>query len=314
MHDICEILGIKYPIIMGGMTLVSDSKLVAAVSNAGGLGIFATGDKAQKGGIERIRREIKAIKAMTDKPFGVNVAMFMPNVAEIIDAVCEEGVAMITTGGGNPAPYMDQLKTAGVKVVPVVPTVKAAIKMEEMGADMVVAEGTESGGFIGKVTTMVLVPQVTAAVKIPVIAAGGIATGRGLAAAKALGAAGIQMGTRFMVCKECGLPEVYKKKIISSQATDSVVEGATMLKAVPHRSMKTPAAEEIVAYEASPGANLNEYNEKFFAARMETTGNIDQSVLGMGQVAGLIHEELSAAEIMESIMAEYEEAVKEFTK
>lgn len=313
MHDICKILGIKYPIIMGGMTLVSDSKLVAAVSNAGGLGIFATGDKAQKGGIERIRQEIKAIKSMTDKPFGVNVAMFMPNVPEIIDAVCEEGVAMITTGGGNPAPYMEQLKAAGVKVVPVVPTVKAAIKMEQMGADMVVAEGTESGGFIGKVTTMVLVPQVTAAVKIPVIAAGGFATGRGLAAAKALGASGIQMGTRFMVCKECGLPDVYKQQIIHSTPTDAVVEGASMPKAVPHRSMRTPAAEEVIAYEVSPEADLKTYNEKFFAGRVETTGNIDKAILGMGQVAGLIDEELSAAEIMESIMAEYNEVIKEMT-
>ena len=311
MHDICKILGIKYPIIMGGMTLVSDSKLVAAVSNAGGLGIFATGDKAQKGGIERIRQEIKAIKSMTDKPFGVNVAMFMPNVPEIIDAVCEEGVAMITTGGGNPAPYMEQLKAAGVKVVPVVPTVKAAIKMEQMGADMVIAEGTESGGFIGKVTTMVLVPQVTAAVKIPVIAAGGFATGRGLAAAKALGAAGIQMGTRFMVCKECGLPDTYKQQIIQSAPTDAIVEGANMPKAVPHRSMRTPAAEEVIAYEISPDADLKTYNEKFFAGRVETTGNLDKAILGMGQVAGLIHEELSAKDIMESIMQEYHETVKE---
>ena len=311
MHDICKILGIKYPIIMGGMTLVSDSKLVAAVSNAGGLGIFATGDKAQKGGIERIRQEIKAIKSMTDKPFGVNVAMFMPNVPEIIDAVCEEGVAMITTGGGNPAPYMEQLKAAGVKVVPVVPTVKAAIKMEQMGADMVIAEGTESGGFIGKVTTMVLVPQVTAAVKIPVIAAGGFATGRGLAAAKALGAAGIQMGTRFMVCKECGLPDTYKQQIIQSAPTDAIVEGANMPKAVPHRSMRTPAAEEVIAYEVSPDADLKTYNEKFFAGRVETTGNLDKAILGMGQVAGLIHEELSAKDIMESIMQEYHETVKE---
>ena len=309
--DICKILGIEYPIIMGAMTLVSDSKLVAAVSNAGGLGIFATGDKAQEGGIERIRKEIKAIKEMTDKPFGVNVALFMDNVPEIIDAVCEEGVAMITTGGGNPAPYMEQLKAAGVKVVPVVPSVKAAVKMEEMGADMIIAEGTESGGFIGKVTTMVLVPQVTAAVKIPVIAAGGFATGRGLAAAKALGASGIQMGTRFMVCKECTLPQVYKDRIIQSQPTDAIVEGATMAKAVPHRSMTTPAAQEVIAYESTPDADLKEYNKKFFAGRMETTGNIDKAILGMGQVAGLIDSELTAQEIIRSIMEEYEETLKE---
>lgn len=303
--DICKILGIKYPIFMGAMTLVSESSLVAAVSNAGGLGIFATGDAAQKGGIEWARAEIKKIKSMTDKPFGVNVALFMKNVPEIIDAVCEEGVSVITTGGGNPAPYMAQLKAAGVKVIPVVPTVKAAIKMEEMGADMVVAEGTESGGFIGKITTTVLVPQVTAAVKIPVIAAGGFATGRGLAAARAMGASGIQMGTRFMVCKECKLPDVYKQAIIQSQPTDAIVEGANMPKAAPHRSMRTPAAEAVINYELSEGANLKDYQKMFFEGRVETTGNLDKAILGMGQVAGLIKEELSAEEIMSSIMNEY---------
>lgn len=312
MHDICKILGIKYPIIMGGMTLVSESTLVAAVSNAGGLGIFATGDKAQKGGIERIKAEIKRIKELTDKPFGVNIAMTSPIVQEIIDCVCEEKVAMITTGAGSPAPYMEQLKAAGVKVVPVVPTVRAALKMEAAGADMIIAEGTESGGFIGKITSIVLVPQVAAAVKIPVIAAGGFATGRGLAAARALGASGIQMGTRFMVCKECLLPDVYKQQIINSAPTDAVVEGANMPKAIPHRSMRTPAAEEVIAYELSEGATLEGYRALFDAGRVETTGNIEKAVLGMGQVAGLINEELSAAEIMENIMTEYYEVVKEF--
>lgn len=309
--DICKILGIKYPIIMGGMTLVSESQLVSAVSNAGGLGIFATGDKAQKGGIERIKAEIQKIKTLTDKPFGVNIAMTSPIVQEIIDVVCKEKVAMVTTGAGSPAPFMKQLKEAGVKVVPVVPTARAAVKMEAAGADMVVAEGTESGGFIGKTTTIVLVPQVAAAVKIPVIAAGGIGTGRGLAAARALGASGIQMGTRFMVCKECTLPEVYKQAIIASQPNDAVVEGSHMPKAIPHRSMKTPAAEEIIQYELSDGATLEHFRQMFDAGRVETTGNLDKAVLGMGQVAGLIDSELSAAEIMESIMKEYEETVKE---
>lgn len=157
--DICEILGIKYPILMGGMTLVCDSDLVSAVSNAGGLGIFATGDKAQKGGIERIKNEIKRIKTLTDKPFGVNIAMTSPIAQEIIDTVCEEKVAMVTTGAGSPAPFMDQLKASGVKVVPVVPTQRAAVKMEAAGADMIIAEGFESGGFIGQVSTMVLIPK-----------------------------------------------------------------------------------------------------------------------------------------------------------
>lgn len=309
--DICKLLGIKYPIFMGGMTLICDSALVSAVSNAGGLGIFATGDKAQKGGIERVRDEIKRIKTLTDKPFGVNVAMSSPIVQEIIDVVCEERVALVTTGAGSPAPYMEQLKTAGVKVAPVVPTVRAAVKMEEAGADLIVAEGTESGGFIGKVTSIVLTPQVAAAVNIPVIAAGGFATGRGLAAARVLGASGIQMGTRFMVCKECNLPQVYKEHIIRSASTDAIVEGSHMEKAVPHRSMRTPAAEELVTYEMSGGATLEGFKELFDAGRVETTGNLEKAILGMGQVAGLIDRELTAVEIMESIMEEYEAARKE---
>jgi enoyl-[acyl-carrier protein] reductase II len=303
--DICKILGIKYPILMGGMTLVTGSELVSAVSNAGGLGIFATGDKAQKGGIERIRKGIRDIKTITDKPFGVNIAMTSPIAQDIIDVVCEEKVSMITTGAGSPAPYIQQLKSAGVKVVPVVPSKEAALKMEAAGADMLVAEGTESGGFIGKVSTMVLVPQVTAAVDIPVIAAGGFADGRGLVAAFALGACGIQMGTRFMVCKECILPAVYKEAIIAARATDAVVEGSHIAKAVPHRSIKTPAAEEIIAYELSAGATVEHFRELFDAGRVEVTGKLDKAVLGMGQVAGLIDRESSAADIINNIMNDF---------
>jgi enoyl-[acyl-carrier protein] reductase II len=170
---------------------------------------------------------------------------------------------------------------------------------------MLVAEGTESGGFIGKVSTMVLVPQVTASVKIPVIAAGGFADGRGLAAAFALGASGIQMGTRFMVCKECKLPAAYKEAVINAKATDAVVEGAYMAGAVPHRSIRTAAAEAIIAYELSPGADLEQFRKLFNAGRVEVTGNLDKAVLGMGQVAGLIDKELSAADIIREIMNEF---------
>lgn len=311
--NLCKILGIQYPILMGGMTLITGSELVTAVSKAGGLGIFATGDAAQKGGIERIREEIRKIKAATDKPFGVNVAMISPIAQQIIDVVCEEKVSLITTGAGSPAPYMEQLKKAGVRVVPVVPTVEAALKMEAAGADMLVAEGGESGGYVGKVSTMVLVPQVTAAVKVPVLAAGGFADGRGLAAAFALGACGIQMGTRFMVCKESLLPAVYKNAVFAAKATDTLVEGSNMPKAVPHRSMKTPAAEALIAYELSEGANLQRYNEMFFAGRVEVTGNIDKAVLGMGQVAGLIDTEESAAAIMKNMMAEFHAVTKELS-
>jgi enoyl-[acyl-carrier protein] reductase II len=311
--DICKLLGIQYPILMGGMTLVTGVELVTAVSKAGGLGIFATGDKAQKGGIERILDGIRSIKSATDKPFGVNVAMTSPIAQEIIDVVCEEKVSLITTGAGSPAPYIKQLKAAGVKVVPVVPSRETAIKMESAGADMLVAEGTESGGFIGKVCTMVLVPQVTSAVKIPVIAAGGFADGRGLAAAFALGASGIQMGTRFMVCKECALPDVYKEAVINAKATDAVVEGSHIAKAIPHRSIKTPAAEAIIAYELSAGAEIEHYRKLFDAGRIEVTGNLDKAVLGMGQVAGLIDEELSAVDIIQKIMSEFREVSKELS-
>lgn len=307
---LCELLNIEYPIISGAMTLVSNSELVSAVSNAGGCGIFATGDAAQKGGIERIKNEIKRIKSLTDKPFGVNVAMISPIAKEIIDTVCEEQVAMVTTGAGSPAPYMEQLKSAGVKVVPVIPSKKAALKMETLGADAVVAEGMESGGFIGKETTMVLVPEVTAAVKIPVIAAGGFADGRGLAAAFALGACGVQMGTRFMVCKESPILPVFKEAIIQQGAADAIVEGASMKKAIPHRSIRTAAAEAVINYEKDPAATTKEYFKRFYAGRMAINGQLDDAILGMGQTAALIDKELTAKEIIDGIMQEFKAVVK----
>lgn len=311
---LCELLNIEYPIISGAMTLVSNSDLVSAVSNAGGCGIFATGDAAQKGGIERIRNEIKRIKSLTDKPFGVNVAMISPIAKEIMDTVCEEHVSMITTGAGSPASYMEQLKNAGVKVVPVVPSKKAALKMEALGADAVVAEGMESGGFIGKETTMVLVPEVTAAVNIPVIAAGGFADGRGLAAAFALGACGIQMGTRFMVCKESPIQSIFKEAIIQQGAADAIIEGAMMKKAIPHRSIRTAAAEAVIQYEKDPEATTEEYFKRFYAGRMAINSDLDQAILGMGQTAALIHEELTAKEIIDSIMLEFNRVVKDMQR
>ena len=310
-HNLCELLGIEYPIIMGGMTLISESSLVAAVSEAGGLGIFVTGDKAQEGGLQRIRDEIARIKTLTSKPFGVNVAISSPICKDIMNLVCEEHVALVTTGAGNPAPYIPQLKAAGVKVVPVIPSKKAAIKMEAAGVDMVVAEGMESGGFIGKETTIALVPQVTAAVKIPVIAAGGIADGRGMAAAFAMGACGIQMGTRFIVSKECKIPEAYKQAYIAAGAADAVVEGHHLAKVVPHRSLRTPAAEACIAYELTPGATPEKFREIFFAGRVEVTGNVDKAILGMGQSAGLITSELSCAEIMQTITSDCKAILKE---
>ena len=205
-NDICKMLDIKYPIFQGGMAWVSDSSLASAVSNAGGLGIIA-GATAP---VDYIREEIRKTKALTDRPFGLNIMLLSDNAEELARVAVEEGVKVITTGAGNPGKYMTMWKEAGIKVIPVVPSVALAKRMERAGADAVIAEGCESGGHVGKLTTMVLVPQVVDAVDIPVIAAGGICDGRGIAAAFALGARGIQMGTRFLVSDECTIHEKYR--------------------------------------------------------------------------------------------------------
>ena len=191
---ITKLLGIKYPVFQGAMAQIARHELVSAVSNAGALGILASGGVSP----EELRKEIQQCKKLTDKPFGVNLMLMMHNIDEIIDVVIEEGVKIVTTGAGTPRKYMPRLKEAGIKVIPVIPSVKAAVKMEELGCDAVVVEGMEAGGHVGTSTTMALLPQVTAAVKIPVIAAGGIADGRGMAAAYCLGASGVQMGTVFL--------------------------------------------------------------------------------------------------------------------
>ncbi|MDR1807326.1 MAG: nitronate monooxygenase [Propionibacteriaceae bacterium] len=308
-QDLCQLLGIRAPIIAGGMTLVSTPELVAAVSNAGGLGVFATGDKAQEGGPERVEAELRRLKTLTDQPFGVNIPIHSPVAGALVDIVCAEGATLVTTGAGNPAPYLPQLHAAGLKVAPVVPSPEIAAKMEAAGADLVIAEGMESGGFIGKITTLVLVPQVASAVTIPVVAAGGFADGRGLAAAFALGACGVQLGTRFMASRECQLPDVYKQAILAQRSADAIVEGAVLPGLLSHRSIRTPAAEAVIAYEHTPGATPEGFRELFDAARLEVTGHLDKAVLGMGQVAGLIHEELSCQDIIDTIMRECQEVL-----
>ena len=219
--DICKVLGIKYPIIQGAMAWISDADLVAAVSNAGGLGVLATGHLDGEG----CRQEIRRLKEMTDKPYAVNVMLLSPFVEQIVEVICEEKVPIVTTGAGSPGKYMKKFKEAGVKVIPVVPSVAMAKMMVKDGVDALIAEGTESGGHVGKTTTMALVPQVVDAVDVPVIAAGGIADGRGIAAAYMLGASGVQIGTRFLVAKECNVHPNYKAKIIKAKDIDTTTTG-----------------------------------------------------------------------------------------
>lgn len=219
--DICKLLGIKYPIIQGAMAWISESNLVSAVSNAGGLGVLATGHLNG----ETAREEIKKIKSMTDKPYAVNIMLLSPFADDIAKVVCEEKVPVVTTGAGSPSKYMASFKEANIKVLPVIPSVAIAKRMASDGADAVIIEGMEAGGHIGKTTTMALLPQVIDAVSIPVVAAGGIADGRGMAACKIMGAAGFQIGTRFLVANECVVHDNYKKRIIKATDIDTVTSG-----------------------------------------------------------------------------------------
>ena len=220
---VTELLGIKYPVLQGAMAWVSEANLAAAVSNAGGAGIIATGGRTT----EWTREEIRKAKTLTDKPFGVNVMLMAPNRDEIVSVICEEKVAFVTLGAGNPVVYFERLHAAGVKVIPVVPSVKLAKRVEAAGADAIVIEGMEAGGHIGTQSTMALLTNVIPEVKLPVIAAGGIADGRGIAAALLMGADGVQMGSRFLLTEECGLHPNAKARIIQAVDTDSVATGVT---------------------------------------------------------------------------------------
>ena len=238
-----ELLGIKYPIIQGAMAWISDATLASAVSNAGGAGIVSLGGRTT----EYTRDEICRCRTLTDKPFGVNVMLMAPNKDEIVDVICEEKPAFVTLGAGNPVPYFEKLHAAGVKVIPVVPNVKLAKRVEEKGADAIVVEGQEAGGHIGSIATMPLMTQVIPEVGLPVIMAGGFADGRGLAAALIMGAAGVQIGTRFLVAEECPVHENMKKKLIEAVDTDSIVTGLTIGGAV--RGIRNKFSEEFVADE-----------------------------------------------------------------
>jgi enoyl-[acyl-carrier protein] reductase II len=231
---ICDLLGIEYPIIQGGMAWIADADLAGAVSNAGGLGLIA----AMSADAEWLRQQIRKAKQITDKPFGVNIMLMSPHADEVARVVIEEGVQVVTTGAGSPVKYMKDWLAAGIKVIPVVPSTAIAKLMERNGASAVVAEGGEAGGHVGDLTTMTLIPQVCDAVNIPVIAAGGIADGRGVAAAFMLGAVGVQLGTRFIASKECNVHTVYKQKVIKAKDIDTIVTGKRL--GHPVRCLKTP--------------------------------------------------------------------------
>lgn len=303
---ICEIIGIKYPIFQGGMAWVADSSLAAAVSNAGGLGIIA----AANAPTEWVKQEIRKAKALTDKPFGVNVMLLSSNADEVAELVCEEGVKVVTTGAGNPGKYINKWKEHGIIVIPVVPSVALAIRMERTGADAVIAEGCESGGHVGELTTMALVPQVVSEVNIPVIAAGGIGDGRGVAAAFMLGAEGVQVGTRFLVATECTIHNNYKQKVINAKDIDTIVTGRPT--GHPVRVLKNKLARQFQTLEKEC-APLGKYEELGRGAlpRAVKEGDTDMGSIMAGQIAGLVKREQCAKEIVEEMFSEAEAVIKQ---
>lgn len=293
-----ELLGIEYPIIQGGMAWVAEYHLAAAVANAGGLGLIGAASAPP----EIVREQIKEAKKLTDKPFGVNIMLMNPNSEEVAKIVIEEGIKVVTTGAGNPGKYMDAWKEAGVKVIPVVASVAMAKMMERAGADAVVAEGTESGGHIGDTTTMALVPQVVDAVSIPVIAAGGIADGRGFAAARMLGAEGVQIGTRFVVAKESIVHDNYKQRLIKAKDIDSEVTGRST--GHPVRQIRNKMTREYLKLEAE-GASLDEMEQLTLGSlrRAVIDGDVQMGTVMAGQIAGMIKKEETCKEIIDDIMA-----------
>lgn len=297
--EITKLLGIEYPIIQGGMAWVAEYHLAAAVSNAGGLGIIAAGAAPA----EWVREQIREVKKLTDKPFGVNIMLMNPSADEVAKVVVEEGVKVVTTGAGNPEKHMKEWKEAGIKVIPVVASVALAKRMEKCGADAVVAEGTEAGGHIGELTTMVLVPQVRDAVSIPVIAAGGVADGRGMAAAFMLGADAVQIGTHFVVTKECIVHQNYKDCILKAKDIDTRVTGRST--GHPVRALRNNLTMEYLKKEAE-GATAEELEQLAAGGLRKAVveGDTRTGSLMAGQSAGLVKEECTCKEFIERITAE----------
>ena len=303
--EVTKLLGIEYPIIQGGMAWVAEHSLASAVSNAGGLGIIAAANAPCEG----VRDQIREAKKLTDKPFGVNIMLMSPYADEVAKVVAEEGVKVVTTGAGNPEKYMAMWKEAGVKVIPVVASVALAKRMERCGADALVAEGSEAGGHIGENTTMVLVPQVVDAVNIPVIAAGGIADGRGIAAAFMLGAQGVQMGTHFVVTDESQVHENYKERIIKAKDIDSRVTGRTT--GHPVRALRNDMTKKYLELENN-GASFEELEKLTLGGLRKAVvdGDVKNGSVMAGQIVGMVKERMSCKELITKLVKETDALIK----
>lgn len=294
---ICEMLGIEHPVFQGGMAWVADASLAAAVSNAGGLGLISS----INAGTEAVRNEIRKCRELTDKPFGVNIMLQAPNAAEIAHMVMEEGVKVLTTGAGSPSQYMQMWKEAGIKVIPVVASVALALKMQAAGADAVVAEGAESGGHVGELHTMPLVPQVVDALDIPVVAAGGICDGRGAAAAFMLGADAVQVGTRFLSAEECNVHPDYKEKILKATDISTIVTGKSL--GHPVRSLKTPFSKTFARMESDPAVNQEDILAFGSGALRRAVQEGDRNGSYMaGECAGMVRKIEPAKDIVEDLI------------
>jgi enoyl-[acyl-carrier protein] reductase II len=299
-----SILGIEYPIIQGGMAWTATWELVAAVSNAGGMGVIGAGHMPT----DLLREQIRAAKAATDKPFGVNLMLLTPHIDDIVTMVLEEGVHAVTTGAGNPAKYMTALQDKGIKVLPIAPTTALARRLESIGADAIIGEGMEAGGHIGELTTMVLVPQLVDAVDVPVIAAGGIADGRGIAAAFALGAEGVQLGTRFLCAEECTIHPDVKARVIKARDRDTVVTGYST--GHPVRVLKNKLSRQLEEFDrANEPAKIEELGAGKLALAMRQ-GDCEYGSLMAGQCAAMVDRIQPAAEIIRELLEEAESVMK----
>lgn len=302
--DLCNLLQIEYPIIQGGMANIADGAFAAAIADGGGLGLIACGGFTT----DQLREQIRRAKSLTDKPFGVNIMLMQQNVAEVADLVVEEGVNVVTTGAGSPAAYMEKWKQAGIKVFPVVASVTHARRLASLGADGVIAEGTESGGHVGELTTMALVPQICDAVSLPVIAAGGIAGGRQMLAALALGACGVQIGTALLVAEECPIHQNYKQALLAAKDTDTTVTGRNG--GVPVRLLKNRMTREYLKRERA-GADKEELEQFTLGSlrRAVLDGDVHNGSLMAGQVAGQLRAIEPAAVILRRMMDECHKAL-----
>ncbi|EAC2726216.1 DUF561 domain-containing protein [Listeria monocytogenes] len=297
--SLTEMLQIKYPILQGAMAQIATYELASAVSNAGGLGIITSGGMSA----DTLREQIRLCKEKTTKPFAVNIMLMMPNCPELVDVIIEEDVRVVTTGAGTPKPFMEKFKAAGIKVIAVIPSVKIAQKMEEIGVDAVVAEGTEAGGHVGETTTMALVRQVVSAVNIPVIAAGGIADGHGMAAVYALGASGVQIGTLFLVAEECPVPASFKQAVLDATDTSTTVTGRR--NGAPVRSIKNPMIQKYVELE-NENASRDKLEELTLGSLRKAVheGDVENGSVMAGQICGMLKEIRSTSDIIESLMKE----------